>query len=188
MSIATRTGDNGSTGLMYNRRVSKCHPRVEAYGTVDELNAAIGLARASSPHAFIRDSLLPIQKDLVTVMGELATSVDDLPRYVADGYPVVTSALTDKLDALVTHLESQNITYRGWATPGATLDAAALDQARTTARRAERRVCALQEADQLRNPETIVFLNRLSDLLWLMARWVETQPIAGPGNPSPSPA
>lgn len=176
MSIATRTGDNGTTGLMYNRRVSKCHPRVEAYGTVDELNTALGLARGLSRHAFIRDNLLPIQKDLVTVMGELATATDDLPRYSADGYPVVTPALTDKLDALVRELESRDITYSGWATPGATAEAAALDNARTTARRAERRVCALQEADQLRNPEIVIFLNRLSDLLWLMARWTETQP------------
>ena len=183
MSIATRTGDNGSTGLMYNRRVSKCHPRVEAYGTVDELNAALGMARAATPHPFIRDSLLPIQKQLVTVMGELATAVDDLPRYTADGYPLVTASLTEDLDRLVNTLESQNITYKGWATPGATPDAAALDVARTTARRAERRVCALQEADQLRNPEIIVFLNRLSDLLWLMARWVETHtPDTSPGT------
>ncbi|MBL9137270.1 MAG: cob(I)yrinic acid a,c-diamide adenosyltransferase [Verrucomicrobiales bacterium] len=183
MSIATRTGDNGTTGLMYNRRVSKCHPRVEAYGTVDELNAALGVARASTTHAFVQESLLPIQKDLVTVMGELATSVDDLPRYVSDGYPVVTAALTEKLDALVTAIEAQSITYKGWATPGATTDAAALDLARVTARRAERRVCALQEADQLRNDEIIVYLNRLSDLLWLMARWVETR--SGSGS-SPS--
>jgi len=179
MSIATRTGDNGTTGLMYNRRVSKCHPRVEAYGTIDELNSALGLARGLSPHRFLQDCLLPIQKDLVTVMGELATAVDDLPRYVADGYPVVTASLTDKLDGHVTELEAQNITYRGWATPGATPDAAALDVARTTARRAERRVCALQEADQLRNPEIIIYLNRLSDLLWLLARWVETRGAAG---------
>ncbi len=127
MSIATRTGDNGTTGLMYNRRVSKCHPRVEAYGTVDELNTALGLARAITAHPFIRESLLPIQKDLVTVMGELATAVDDLPRYVADGYPTAGSGLTEKLDQLVATLEAQDITYKGWATPGATPDAAALD-------------------------------------------------------------
>lgn len=175
MSIATRTGDNGTTGLMYNRRVSKCHPRVEAYGTVDELNAALGQARAATAHAFVSESLLPIQKDLVTVMGELATAVEDLPRYSADGYPTVTPALTAKLDTLVQAIESQSITYRGWATPGATPDAAALDVARTTARRAERRVCALHEARQLRNDEIIVFLNRLSDLLWLLARWVESR-------------
>jgi len=74
MSIATRTGDSGTTGLMYNRRVSKAHPRVEAYGSVDELNAAIGMARATATDAFIRDNLLVIQKDLVILMGELATA------------------------------------------------------------------------------------------------------------------
>ncbi|MBX3745060.1 MAG: cob(I)yrinic acid a,c-diamide adenosyltransferase [Verrucomicrobiae bacterium] len=185
MSIATRTGDRGTTGLMYNRRVSKSHPRVEAYGTVDELNAALGLARATTDHAFVRECLLPIQKDLVTVMGELATAVDDLPRYAADGYPRVTPDLIDKLDGWVAEIEGQNVSFRGWATPGHTADAAALDLARTTARRAERRVCALEEADQLRNEEIVIYLNRLSDLLWLLARWVEHQ--AGMAPP-PDPA
>lgn len=181
MSIATRTGDHGTTGLMYNRRVSKSHPRVEAYGTVDELNAALGLARGSTVHAFVRDRLLPIQRDLVTVMGELATAVDDLPRYAADGYPRVTPDLIDKLDVWVAEIEAQHVTFRGWATPGNTPDAAALDLARTTARRAERRVCALEEADQLRNGDIVIYLNRLSDLLWLLARWVEHQ--AEPPHP-----
>lgn len=175
MSIATKTGDNGSTGLMYNRRVSKCHPRVEAYGTVDELNAALGLARASATDAAVSAHLLGIQQDLVTVMGELATGTDDLPRYAKDGFPLVTASLTAKLDQLVAELEAQSITFKGWATPGATLHSAALDVARTVCRRSERRVCALHEAGQLQNPEIIIYLNRLADLLWLFARWVETQ-------------
>src|ERR1043166_1257830 len=118
MSIATRTGDKGTTGLMYNRRVSKCHPRVEAYGCVDEVNTAIGLARASAQHAFVRENLLMIQKDLVILMGELATAVDDLPRYVKDGYALVTSAMTRKLDKLVHEIEAQQVSFHGWATPG----------------------------------------------------------------------
>src|SRR2546422_9707978 len=69
MSIVTKTGDAGTTGLMYNRRVSKSHPRVEAYGSVDELNTALGLARATAEHEFIRDNLQGIQRDLVTLMG-----------------------------------------------------------------------------------------------------------------------
>ena len=174
MSIVTKTGDKGTTALMYGRRVPKSHPRVEAYGTVDELNAALGLARASATHDFIRNNLLVIQQDLVNLMGELATGVEDLPRYVKDGYTLVTPAMTHKLDAVVKEIESQSITFKGWATPGATMNSAALDVARTVCRRAERRVCALQEADQLRNSEIIVYLNRLADLLWLMARWVET--------------
>ena len=175
MSIATKTGDGGTTGLMYNRRVSKCHPRVEAYGCVDELNAALGAARATAEHDFVRDNLFIIQKDLVNLMGELATAVEDLPRYVKDGYTLVTSQMTHKLDALVKEIEAQQVSFKGWATPGASVHSAALDVARTVCRRAERRVCALQEADQLQNSEIIIYLNRLADLLWLFARWVETK-------------
>jgi cob(I)alamin adenosyltransferase len=175
MSIATKTGDLGRTGLMYNRRVSKCHPRVEAYGTVDELNAAIGLARASAGQPFVRDPLLKIQGDLVAMMGELATQVEDLPRYAADGHPIITPQMTAKLDELVKTIESQEVSFRGWATPGGDMSSASLDFARTVCRRAERRVCALSESGQLPNAEIIVYLNRLSDTLWLLARWVETQ-------------
>src|SRR5437867_7303858 len=89
MSIVTKTGDSGTTGLMYNRRVSKCHPRVEAYGSVDELNTAIGLARATARPDFICENLLAVQHDLVILMGELATLAEDLPRYVQDGHRLV---------------------------------------------------------------------------------------------------
>lgn len=176
MSIVTKTGDRGTTALMYGRRVSKCHPRVEAYGCVDELNAAMGLARATSTENFVRDNLLTIQKDLVILMGELATAVEDLPRYVKDGYSLVTPEMTAKLDKLVAEIEAQKVSYKGWATPGETANSAALDVARTVCRRAERRVCSLQEAGQLQNAEIIIYLNRLADLLWLFARWAESRP------------
>jgi cob(I)alamin adenosyltransferase len=175
MSIATKTGDNGTTALMFGRRVAKNHPRVEAYGTVDELNAALGLARATAEHDFVRTNLVAIQKDLVILMGELAVANEDLERYVKGGFLLVTPAMTAKLDALVKEIESQNISFQGWATPGATQNSAALDVARTVCRRAERRVCDLQTAGEMKNDELIIFLNRLSDLLWLFARWVETQ-------------
>ena len=181
MSIATKTGDSGSTGLMYNRRVSKCHPRVEAYGAVDELNSAIGLARATAQDNFVGENLLRIQKDLVVLMGELATQVEDLPRYTKDGFSIVTSELTTKLDELVKKIEAQKVSFKGWATPGANLNSAGLDVARTTCRRAERNVCALQESNQLQNPEIIIYLNRLSDALWLLARWKETKLVDSSG-------
>ena len=171
------------TALMYGRRVSKCHPRVEAYGCVDELNTALGLARASAEQDFVQNSLFVIQKDLVSLMGELATAVEDLPRYVKDGYTLVTSQLTHKLDTLVKEIEAQSVSFKGWATPGSCLSSAALDMARTVCRRAERRVCALQEADQLQNSEIIIYLNRLADLLWLLARWVETHGESAKFNP-----
>jgi cob(I)alamin adenosyltransferase len=175
MSITTRQGDAGMTGLMYNRRVSKCHPRVRAYGGVDELNAALGVARAAAGQDGIGANLLPIQKDLVMLMGELATHTDDLERYVKDGYPRITPEQTSKLDGWIKEIEGQEVSFRGWATPGATSASAALDMARTICRRAERGVCALHEQGDLRNTEIIIYLNRLSDLLWLWARWVETQ-------------
>ncbi|MEY2430022.1 MAG: cob(I)alamin adenosyltransferase, partial [Verrucomicrobiota bacterium] len=153
MSIVTRTGDQGTTGLMYNRRVSKCHPRVEAYGAVDEINAAIGMARATAEQDFVRDHLLAVQKDLVVFMGELATLPEDLPRYVKDGFKLVTPKMTETLEKVVKEIEAQKIAYKGWATPGATVNSGALDVARTVCRRAERRVCALQEANELQNPE-----------------------------------
>jgi cob(I)alamin adenosyltransferase len=174
MSIVTKTGDKGTTGLMYNRRVSKCHPRVEAYGCVDELNAALGVARAAATDDFVTPNLLAIQKDLVILMGELATAVEDLPRYVKGGYSLVTPDLTAQLDRLIVELEAQKIDFKGWATPGANASSAALDMARTICRRAERRVCALHESGQLQNTEIIVYLNRLADLLWLLARRAET--------------
>src|SRR5215470_16688964 len=90
MSIVTKTGDDGTTGLMYNRRVPKSHPQVEAYGAVDELNAALGSARATAGQPFVRDNLLLIQKELVILMGELATLTEDLPRYARDGFSVVS--------------------------------------------------------------------------------------------------
>ncbi len=175
VSIVTRTGDDGTTALMYGRRVPKNHPRVEAYGAVDELNAALGLARATANENFISENLLAIQKDLVGLMGELAVLPEDLPRYVRDGYPVVTPQMTAKLDACVREIEAQGVTFKGWATPGATLHSAALDVARTVCRRAERRVCGLRETGELPNAGIIIYLNRLSDLLWLMARRVESK-------------
>jgi cob(I)alamin adenosyltransferase len=159
---------------MYNRRVPKFHPRVEAYGAVDELNAALGLARATATDQFISQSLAEIQKDLVVLMGELATAVEDLPRYVKDGFSLVTSAMTATLDPWINQAEAKNPSFHGWATPGDNLTSAAIDVARTVCRRAERRVCALQETSQLENSEIIVYLNRLSDLLWLLARWGES--------------
>jgi cob(I)alamin adenosyltransferase len=169
MSIVTRTGDRGTTGLMYHRRVAKHHPRVEAYGSVDELNAALGLARATATERTLRRQLLEIQQDLVTVMGELATPAADRPRYAKDGFKLVTPALTAKLDQLAAGLEARH-TFTGWVMPGETRAGAALDLARTVGRRAERRVCALHELGELGNDEIIVFLNRLADVLWLLAR------------------
>ncbi len=171
MSIATKTGDAGETSLMYGRRVPKTDPRVETYGCVDELNAALGTVRVTANDEFISNGVLSIQKELILVMGELATASDDLPRYKKDGYQITSAAMVDGLTALIDDLEKNKLLhYKGWAIPGSTHASAALDVARTTCRRAERRVAALGPSV---NPQILRYLNRLSDLCWLLARYVE---------------
>jgi cob(I)alamin adenosyltransferase len=176
MSIATKTGDAGQTALMYGRRVPKMDRRVEAYGTVDELNAALGLVRATTKAELIQGTVLAVQKELVILMGELAVADEDRARYQRDGYEIVTAPMVDRLTAVVDDLErNHHITYKHWATPGNTPDAAALDLARTICRRAERRVVGLADNAEYVNPESIRYLNRLSDVLWLFARYAEGQ-------------
>ena len=176
MSIATKTGDSGTTALMYGKRVSKTDARVEAYGTVDELNASLGMVRATQNRQVLHEIILSVQKDLVVLMGELAVANRDRERYVKDGYEVVTGSMVDRLTAAVNDLEQNyHVDFKHWATPGHSLESATLDVARTTCRRAERRVVAMCDGPEYVNPETIRYLNRLSDLLWLFARYVETK-------------
>jgi len=181
MSIATRTGDDGQTGLMYGKRLPKDHPRVEAYGTIDELNSALGLARSTCRNTWASEQILQTQKDLVAVMGELAVAETDSEKYRSSNYPRLTEALLARLDQCVTDIESQSIRFEGWATPGQNLHAAALDLARTVCRRAERRVFTLSCETSNVQPLTLQYLNRLSDVLWLLARREET--ISPANNP-----
>jgi cob(I)alamin adenosyltransferase len=175
MSIATKTGDDGSTGLMFNRRVAKTHPRVRAYGTLDELNAALGMVRAFCEVSLICERIVEVQKNLITVMGELAVEGADLERYVAKGRSLVGAGFPDELTAQIEDLEKNHkIVYTGWATPGGTKGSACLDVARTVCRRAERELVALREGGTPVNPEILRYVNRLSDLCWLWARWAET--------------
>ena len=181
MSIATKTGDDGTTAIMFGRRVSKTDPRVAANGAVDELNAALGTARATIADPFITEKILVIQRELVVLMGELAVLPEDRDRYVAGGFQFIEAAAVDRLTAHIDDLEKNHrITYEGWATPGATPGSAALDVARTVCRRAEREVVKLRETSVALNPEIVRYLNRLSDLCWLWARWTETRLGANP--------
>jgi cob(I)alamin adenosyltransferase len=171
MSIVTKTGDKGETSLMYGRRVSKTDPRVEAYGAVDELSAALGLARAAAGgKEFIARTIHAVQKDLITVMGELATRPEDLDRYLKDGFTQINAGMVDGIGAAIAKLEEDKSLYpKDWVIPGANAVSAALDFARTTARHAERRVVGLTNV----NSEIVRYLNRLSDLCWVLARYAE---------------
>ena len=155
---------------MYGRRLSKADPRVDAYGCVDELTAALGLARSIATDEFISDKILAAQKDLIVVMGELATAPGDRERYVKDGFQLTTAAMVDRISAVIVDLEKDKTLYpKDWVIPGKNPTSAALDLARTTCRRAERRVAAAKDV----NPEILGYLNRLSDLCWILARYAE---------------
>ena len=170
MSIVTKTGDQGETSLMFGRRVPKNDPRVAAYGTVDELTAALGLARISCNDKFMAGQILSVQEELIDVMGELSTLPEDRQRYTKDGFRAVDTGLVDRVTAVIVELEKDKSLYpKDWVIPGSNPVSAALDLARTICRRAERQVAALQEP----NPEILRYLNRLSDFCWILARKAE---------------
>jgi cob(I)alamin adenosyltransferase len=174
-SIATRTGDDGTTALLYGQRVSKDHPQIEAVGTIDELNAALGLAKATRPAGTSPDELNRLQQELVALMGEVACAEANAARYDESRFSKIDDAALARLDAAVASIEARSPKFDGWATPGANLHAAALDLARTAARRAERQLVSLPRHGRSVRPLLLQYLNRLSDLLWLMARDAETR-------------
>lgn len=178
-SIATRTGDSGTTSLLYGQRVPKDHPQIEAVGAFDELNAALGFAKAVCPSAERRADLEALQQDLVALMGELACAEADLARYEGSKFQKLDPASLARVDAAIAALEAMNLRFEGWATPGANLAGAALELARATARRAERRLAALPAQGRSVRPLVSQFANRIADLLWLMAREAE-KPVAPP--------
>jgi cob(I)alamin adenosyltransferase len=181
-SITTRRGDDGTTGLLYGQRVPKDHPQIEALGTCDEFNTALGLARAAGAGASPASGplLLAIQKDLVALMGELACAEADLPRYRDSKFPKLDKASLARIDAAAAALEARGLRFDGWATPGATPLAAAFDQARTAARRTERRLVGLATHGRRMSPLAMAYVNRVSDLLWLLAREAEQDVLPPP--------
>jgi cob(I)alamin adenosyltransferase len=174
-SIATRTGDEGMTGLLYGQRVPKHHPQIEAVGAFDELNSALGLAKSAHPDATIRAELERVQQELVALMGELACAEADAARYAQSKFPKIEESALNRIDAGVANLEAHGLKFDGWATPGANAHAAALDFARSVARRAERRLHALPTEGKLVRPLIMQYVNRLADLLWLLARAAENE-------------
>lgn len=173
MSITTKRGDDGHTDLMFAQRVPKNHPRVEAYGSVDELNSVIGIIHHLNPPAETQELIDTVQDKLIPMMGELATLEEDLPRYIEKGYGRLTDEDVQWIENTTKSLEKEHeVKFKGWAKPGkeGTLLAAQCDVSRAVCRRAERRVADLKIAQALSNDNIALFLNRLSDLLWVLAR------------------
>jgi cob(I)alamin adenosyltransferase len=168
-SIVTRTGDAGETGLLYGGRVPKTDPRTEAYGVVDEAISALGLARALMKRRAGRATVLRIQEELFTVGAELATDASEVAT-MRTHFKVITEAETARVDAEIVDLERRVPLPAAFVIPGGSPGAAALDVARTVVRRAERRIVGLQQAGLLHNPELLRYVNRLSDLAFMLAR------------------
>jgi len=169
MKIYTKTGDNGETSLFGGKRVSKNNIRIDAYGTVDELNASIGVAISETTSDLVKKSLRKIQNDLFVVGGDLATPLTEtkvkLPRTVEN----MVISLEKEIDAYNSNVGE----LKNFILPGGTKASALFHLSRTICRRAERRVVDLSDVEQI-NQEIVKYLNRLSDLLFVLARFENT--------------
>lgn len=166
--IYTRTGDAGDTGLFGGGRVPKDHPRVDAYGTVDELNAALGVALEAAREAWVRECVAGVQPDLFVLGAILATPRAGSGRR-GPAIPSLPEGRVSQLEAMIDRTEADLPELKAFIMPGGCAGGAALHLARTVCRRAERRVVALARADEVPDA-VIVYLNRLSDLLFSLAR------------------
>jgi cob(I)alamin adenosyltransferase len=171
-TIVTKGGDAGETSLLYGGRVAKDDPRTEAYGALDEAISALGLARALCTQAAVQERILGLQRECFTVGAELATGRGQRPKLQAH-FPTLKPEAADALEEEVHQLEATVGLPDGFVIPGGSPGAAALDLGRTLVRRAERRAVTLQRQGDLENPEVLRYLNRLSDLLFMLARQEE---------------
>ena len=170
MKIYTKTGDQGETALFAGGRVLKSHIRVEAYGTVDELNSLLGLVRSYTRPAQAQTWLEAIQNDLFIVGADLATPAESTPAWLVRLVEQPVTALEQAIDQMDLDLEP----LKAFILPGGIPAAATLHVARTVCRRAER-ICTTLQTESGVNPAVLMYLNRLSDFLFTLARWVNLQ-------------
>jgi cob(I)alamin adenosyltransferase len=169
MKIYTKTGDDGTTGLLYGGRVAKNDPAPTAYGDVDEAQAAIGVARAhTDPGSEVNEILAGIERDLWVLMAELATAPENQHK-LTDGQSRVTPEMVDRLEPIIDEVQGRYEPPREFVVPGEEKVSAFLDLSRTVVRRAERSAIAVAESGSY----TVKYLNRLSDLIFVVARWQE---------------
>ena len=165
MKVYTKTGDDGTTGLFGGDRVRKDHARIEAYGTVDEANGFVGMARCEGPNDRLTAMLERIQGDLFVVGADLAT-----PAGAKPSVPRVSSVEITALENDIDSMEEDLSPLKSFVLPGGTRRAAALHAARTVCRRAERGVVTAMAIETI-DPQVAIYLNRLSDFLFVAARW-----------------
>lgn len=168
--VYTKYGDQGETSLLYGGRVSKASPHTEAYGITDEAVSLMGLARALTDDDKVKNILRDLQRELFTVAAELATDPEKYDLFQQHFTPV-TEGMVDNLEAVIDELETHFEMPKVFILPGGTPSSSAMDAARTVIRTAERRVVALAEAGGLTNNLILAYLNRLGDLLFVLARY-----------------
>jgi cob(I)alamin adenosyltransferase len=168
--VTTRTGDTGYTGLIGKERVPKWDARPDTFGTVDEATSALGLARALSQQPRVKEIILRLQRELYTLMAELATSPEEAGKHAS---MIITAEHVAGLETLGEELKRQVEIGNVFIVPGETVAGAALDVARTVVRRAERMVTRLHHDGVVTNAELLRYLNRLSDVLFVLARYEE---------------
>ena len=172
--VTTGTGDTGYTGLLGDERVPKYDPRTEALGDVDEATSALGLARALCADERVLAAVLHMQQDLYLLMGEVATPPAAAAAIAAAGIHVTPEHVA-WLEALEAELQAEVVIPNKFIIPGDTLDGAALDLARAVIRRAERRAVRLLHEGTIANGEILRYLNRLSDVVFILARYLEAK-------------
>ncbi len=168
--IYTKTGDDGTTGLLFGGRVPKDDLATKAYGTTDEAVSALGLARAHCSDPTLGEEILRLQRELFVVGADLATNPQERDK-LTPGVSLVTPEMAERLEVRIDQMVAERPLPQVFVVPGANPCSAALDLARSVVRRAERHVVALERAERTVNHDVRLYLNRLSDLLFVLARW-----------------
>jgi cob(I)alamin adenosyltransferase len=172
MRIYTKKGDDGSTGLLYGGRVSKDDIRTDVYGTIDETVSALGIARAGGLVERVEEIVIRLQREMFVAGAHLATAESNQSK-LKPGVSRVTSAMTDQVERDVDELTTEHPLPQEFILPGGTSGSAGLDLARSTIRRAERRAVTMDREGIMPDPEILRWLNRVSDLLFVLARYQE---------------
>lgn len=174
MKIYTKKGDDGTTGLLYGGRVAKDDPRTAVYGTLDEVVSALGLARAAGLVPKVEEIVIRLQREMFVVGAQLATSEDNQGK-LTPGVSKIVPGMTGRAETEIDALLEEHPLPQEFILPGALLSSAGLDVARSTVRRAERQAVTLDKAGAIPDREVLRYLNRVSDLLFALARYEEAE-------------